>query len=173
MGGQGGRDGRLHVNVRRDGLAVTRALRVRATTVDLEVRIRMLAAQDTGALRHAGVDARGRAMLVLGEVRLSFWGGQVRLALLQMLDLARGVLRAHEAAVQTSHLVALGRLVTGRIVEMGACCDGKARGRRAHLGRRVLILELSEGAPDVGICVAAHFREGAELGRAHLGAGRR
>jgi hypothetical protein len=90
-----------------NGLAVSCALGVGAAAMDLEVRIWMLAVQDAGsggAVCDVLVDL---GALVGDEVGLGIRRRQIGLALLQMLNLAGGVLRAHEAAVETSYFVAL------------------------------------------------------------------
>jgi hypothetical protein len=111
--GQGGCDRRLvlYVHIGRNRLSISSALRVRATSVDLEVRIGVLTVQDAGssaALRHVGVELRGVG--ILDDVRLSVGGCEIGLALLEVLNLAGGVLRAHKAAMQTSYLVTLSLL---------------------------------------------------------------
>jgi hypothetical protein len=52
-------------------------------------------------------------------MRLRVGRGKVGLAFLKMLNLARGVLCAHEAAVQTAHFVTFGRCVL--VLEFGLC----------------------------------------------------
>ena len=99
------------MDVGRNGLAIAGALVVRPSTVDLEVWVGMLAAEDARGLRQARVELGGilllLLLLLLGEVRLRVGRRQIRLAFLQVLNLARRVLRAHEAAVETSYFVAL------------------------------------------------------------------
>jgi hypothetical protein len=111
MGSQGRRDGRRrHVAVGRNGLSITDALVVRPSTVDLEVRIGMLPAEDAGGLRETSLELGGILLplpLLLGEVCLRVVRRQVGLAFLQMLNLARRVLCAHVAAVQTSYFITL------------------------------------------------------------------
>jgi len=90
-------------------MAIAGTLCVRAATVDLEIRVRVLAGQDTG-WAIAGVssfDGSAGSILGCGDVCLGVGGLEVGLAFLEMLNLAGGVLCAHEAAVKTAHLIAL------------------------------------------------------------------
>jgi hypothetical protein len=109
----------LHGQIGGNGLAVPRALRVRPTTVDLQVRVRRLAIQDlTWCLRYGRVNGLGVLLLLhLRHMRLCIWRGQVRLTFLKMLNLTRRVLRANEAAVQTAHFVTFGGCVL--VLEFG------------------------------------------------------
>lgn len=117
-----------------NGLAVTGALAcVWTPPLDLEVWIGLLATEYLAG-RSSGQSGLNRSAIVLlllgGEMGLGIRRGEVSLALLQMLDLARRVLCADVAAVATADLVAL--------------------------GGSLLVLELSKGAPDVRIGMSAH-----------------
>lgn len=130
VGGQRGRNGRRHAtHVGGELLAITAALDVGPATVDLEVWIRLLAVEHSSRCDAGG---HGPLVAVLRAPCLGLGRSQVGLALVEMFNLARRVLRAHEAAVQTAHLITF--------------CG------------RVLVLELSKGASYVGIRVAAHLR---------------
>lgn len=92
------------------GLAFTGALvRVWPTAMDLEVRVGVSAVENPTVwravrLRHVRVDIGGGALLeVHGSVRRI----EVGLTRLQVLNLARGIFRTREAAVQASHFGAL------------------------------------------------------------------
>jgi hypothetical protein len=80
-----------------------------------------------------------------GEIGLRVGRRQVRLALLEVLNLASRVLRAHEAAVEASDFVAL-------------CCpsarpfDVEGGEWRAHFGGSVTVVELLECATNIRIC---------------------
>lgn len=122
-----------HLDIRRKGLAIASALCIWTTSMDLEVWIRRLAVEDlAGARGHARLTGGGILLLGLKQMCLGIGGGEVRLALLQVLDLAGGVLRADEATVQTSHFVALaGRILVLKLHKwrhhlsdaLTACCD--------------------------------------------------
>lgn len=126
---QGRRRVLLH-GIRRNGLPISSAFRIRTAAVYLEIGIWLLAIQNrTRALRHIGVDhglaARGRH-----HMRLSIWRIQIGLALLEMLDLPRRILGPYEATVLAPDLVAF--------------------------GGRFCILKLYEGTANVRICVSTH-----------------
>ena len=119
------------MQIGRNGLAISCALRIGATTMHLKVRIRLLAAQYlAGNRRHPWIDGSCILLLLLAlslqEMGLRFGGGEVGLALLEMLDLAGRVLCAHEAAVQTAHFVTF----RGRILVLELCkCSANVRVR--------------------------------------------
>jgi hypothetical protein len=100
---QGRRNGGWwHMTVGRNGLSITGTFAVRPSTVDLEVGIGMLAAEDARGLRQTSLELRGILLplpLLLGEVCLRVVRVQIGLAFLQVLNLARRVLCAHVAAV--------------------------------------------------------------------------
>jgi hypothetical protein len=87
-------------------------------------------------------------------VRLRIGRGEVRLAFLQMLNLARRVLCAHEAAVQASHLVAFGRRVL--VLEFGLVIVSTSR-------RRSKGAQTYKGPPYVWIGMPAHDGDGSLL----------
>lgn len=134
----------LHRQIRRNGLAISRTLRIRPSTMYLKIGIRRLAIQDlTGCLRHGRIKSLCILLLLLlcnlGHMRLRIWRGQVRLAFLKMLDLTRRVLCADEAAVQTAHFVTFGWCIL--VLEFGlarfsAC---RIRTRSEHNSRRLFL----------------------------------
>jgi hypothetical protein len=136
-------------------LAIACALRIGASTMDLEVGVGVLAGQDVGAacarwdvlLRYLGA--------ICQHMLLGIGGLQVRLTLIQMLNLARRVLCAHEAAMQTSDLIALDPGSVHFPTELVAATRQR-EGEGSHLARCVRVLELSKRAPDVGIRVSSH-----------------
>jgi hypothetical protein len=135
--------------VRGNRLAVPRALRVRPTTVDLQVRVRRLAIQYlTWCLRHGRVNDLGVLLLLhLRHMRLRIWRGQVRLAFLKMFNLTRRVLRTDEAAVQTANFVAFGGCVL--VLEFGLRSS-------AHVAFILGVTPTYECSPYVGVGVSAH-----------------
>jgi hypothetical protein len=143
----------LHGQVRGNRLAVPRALRVRPTTVDLQVRVRRLAIQYlTWCLRHGRVNDLGVLLLLLlllhlRHMRMRIWRGQVRLAFLKMFNLTRRVLRTNEAAVQTANFVAFGGCVL--VLEFGLRSS-------AHVAFILGVTPTYECSPYVGVGVSAH-----------------
>lgn len=126
---QGRRRVLLH-GIRRNRLPISSAFRIGTATMYLEIGIWLLTIQDsTRALRHVRVD-HGLATRSRHHMRLSIWRIQIGLALLEMLDLPRGILRPYKTTVLAPDLVAF--------------------------GGRVCILELYEGTPDVRVCVSSH-----------------
>jgi hypothetical protein len=94
----------LHGQIGRNRMAISPALRIGPATMDLQVWVRCLSIQNLGRLRH-GLFISAAVLLLRGHVRLRIGRGEVRLAFLQMLNLARRVLCAHETAVQTADFV--------------------------------------------------------------------
>jgi hypothetical protein len=94
-----------HCQVGRNRLAISPALGIGAATMDLQIRVRCLSIQDlVGRLRH-GLFNGAAVLLLRSHVCLRLGRGKVGLAFLQMLDLARCVLCAHETAMQTADFV--------------------------------------------------------------------
>jgi hypothetical protein len=137
---------------RRNGLAVSRALRVGAAPVDLKVRIRCLAVEDlAGCLRHVGLN--GVCILLhLRHVRLRVWRGKVGLAFLQVFDLPRRVLCAHEAAMQAAHLVTFRRRVL--VLKLGLLANVKVSA--CHMCTWYGTWASHKGSPYVWVGVPAH-----------------
>ena len=107
---QGRRNIGCHSNVWRNRLSIAGAFIVRSAPVHLEVWVGLLAIQYlAGASRgHTGINRqsilRRRLMLLLllllgDQMGLCLGGCEVSLAVLEMLNLARRVLCAHEAAM--------------------------------------------------------------------------
>lgn len=146
--------GRLVVDVGCDELAVACALGVGAPPMDLEIRVWVLAGQygstaGGAVLLDVGVEVGALCSGYLGgEIGLRVGRCEVRLALLEVLNLARRVLRAHEAAVETSDLVALCQPLAGPFAA-GMLAMGIAEG--AHLGGSVAVVELLESAANVRV----------------------
>lgn len=110
-------DGLLYLGGRvpRDRLAVSIALLVGTSSMDLQIRIWLGSVQEA-TLRcrisaHARVDwcviGIGQLLDLLRSKSLRFWRIQVDLASLEMLDLTSRVLCANVAAVQAPYFVAL------------------------------------------------------------------
>lgn len=108
------RNVRRNGNVWRESLAVATALCIGPAPMHLQVWIRCLAAEDLAwALGHGRAHGRFFIWLLLlllllqGElVGLCIGRGEVRLAVLEMLNLPGGVFGADKAAVEASYLVA-------------------------------------------------------------------
>jgi hypothetical protein len=130
----------LQRRIRRNGLAVSRALRVGAAAVDLEVRVRCLAVQNlAGCLRYVCLNSVCILLLLhLRHVRLRVRRGEVGLAFLEVLDLAGRVLCAHEAAMQAAHLVTFRRRVL--VLELGLIANMQ-RQHVSHCTRDMQILQ--------------------------------
>lgn len=110
-----------HGDIGRNELAIPSALRIGTTPVDLEVWIRSLAVEDLARWLHSRLHGLAILLLQLRHVRRRIRRGEIRLAILKMLDLARRVLRAHEAAVEAAHLVTFRRRVL--VLEFGLECS--------------------------------------------------
>jgi len=93
------------MDMRGYGVPITAALGIGPTTVDLEIRVRMLPVQNSRVRWYIPFERRG--VFSLGNMCLCLGGGKVGLAFLQVFNLAGGILRAHETAMETSDLVAL------------------------------------------------------------------
>ena len=112
----------LYVGCGRNRLAIARTFGIGATPEYLEVWIGALAVQELArAGRHARVHGRSFMLFVLVLVLvwlllllllllkdLRIRRGEIRLTVLEMLNLASRVLCAHKAAVETAYFVAFG-----------------------------------------------------------------
>jgi hypothetical protein len=126
VGCQAGRLVGMHGQTRRKRFAISCALgTIWPTTVNLQVGVRGLAVEDLGRGLGCSRLVRGSILLHLRHMGLRIGRRQIQLAFLEVLNLARGILCAHVAAVQTAHFVAF--------------------------RRRVLVLELCKRSPDIGL----------------------
>jgi hypothetical protein len=114
----------------RKWLPVTAPFRIRASPMDLEVRVWLLAIQYTAGTLCSSRARHWPVLCLLCKMRLRLGRVKIGLAFLEMFNLARRVLCADEAAVLTPDFVALGR----------------------SLG----VLKLCERTTDVRVGVAAH-----------------
>lgn len=137
MGGQRRRNVGCHGNIRRDGLSIACAFIVGTAPVYLKIGIGLLSAQYlAGTLSHARLNRQSilrwlLLLLLLGKkMSLRLGRREISLAVLEMLDLARCVFGANEAAMQTADFVTF-------------------RGR-------ILVLELFKGSPYVRVGMSAH-----------------